>query len=498
MRKKGIPYVLRITHHPMSLNRREFLKIAGLIAAGATVSACAPVLNEIAGSSPLVAPDNRHFRALSRMTFGPTVAERVLSAEIGLTNWIEQQLDYENIDDGGTWLRLRPYDVIRHDADALALWERYDVVDPFKQATLLRRIYSERQLYEVMVAFWTDHFNISINKGDCYFLKVVDDREVIRPYALGNFRDLLHASAKSPAMLIYLDNQANVKEHPNENYAREVMELHTLGVDGGYTQQDVMELARCFTGWTIKDTFWRGEFTFNADMHDNDPKVILGQSVTATGIGEAEEVLDRLATHPTTARFLATKLVRRFVTDNPERDAPALVAKSAETFLNTNGDIRSILRVILLDGVANNSSLPSKFKRPEEFVTSALRMTNASTDGHKRLNSVLDTMGQSLFEWPTPDGPADVATVWMHNLLPRWKLAMALARNEIDGTKLPVEDWVGISAEDDNLLNHFSNILLGNPYPDPSLFNTLHDVPADQLPQLIVAGLVASPAFQWR
>lgn len=256
---------------------------------------------------------------------------------MGLAAWIEEQLAPEFIDDASADWSIRRFDVLELSAGRLRdradkLLDNYDaslVVNDFLQATLLRQIYSRRQLYEIMVEFWSDHFNISMQKGDCWFLKIVDDREVIRPHALGNFRDLLHASAHSPAMLVYLDNQANLKDAPNENYAREVMELHTLGVDGGYSQRDVMEMARCLTGWTVRDSFSLGDFTFEEDLHDSGSKTILGTDIPPDGQTEAETVLNLLAAHPATARHIATKLVRRFIADDPPA---ALVSRCCPDF----------------------------------------------------------------------------------------------------------------------------------------------------------------------
>ena len=222
------------------------------------------------------------------------------------------------------------------------------IPNELRQATLMRQLYSKRQLYEIMVEFWSDHFNIFIEKGNGFYLKTVDDREVIRKHALGSFRDLVWASAHSPAMMIYLDNQANEKSHPNENYARELMELHTLGVDGGYTQKDVMELARCLTGWNVKEHFWLGDFVFKEDLHDTGEKNVLGLSIQPSGIKEAEQVIEMLVTHPSTAKFISTKLARRFIADDPPQE---LIEKAAQTFLDTKGDIKSVLRVILLDGL---------------------------------------------------------------------------------------------------------------------------------------------------
>jgi hypothetical protein len=507
----------------MSLSRRNFLKIAGIVAAGATVSACQPLYAKIGGpvetlsSSPFPLLSSSQFAALSRLTFGARLSERQRVAEIGLANWIEEQLTPENIDDSPLNWRLRDFDVLKLDAGTLAdlgdqLFDDIkpeNVTIPFKQATLLRQVYSQRQLYEVMVEFWTDHFNISINKGDCWYLKIVDDREVIRPHALGNFRELLHASAKSPAMLVYLDNQSNEALAPNENYAREVMELHTLGVNGGYTQNDVMELARCFTGWTNKRDpgLGRGEFVFDQSFHDLNPKTILGTRIEPNGMAEAEQVLDRLAVHPSTARFISKKLVRRFIADEPPAE---LVERAAQTFLKTSGDIKAVLRTILLDGFLSEpiaaSPVTTKFKRPANFLVSALRMLNAETDGGEPLQQYLTQMGQAYYEWPTPDGPPDTTADWQGNLLHRWKFALALARNELKGTKFDMENLLSLTGATDieSFTEQVSPLLLGSPLPAEvrkKLADALRHAGASDTSESIsavIAGLVASPAFQWR
>ena len=228
---------------------------------------------------------------MNRLTFGPRVEERARFAEIGLQAYIEEQLNYASINDLTCNLQLSTFNTLKMAANELEgisnqLFDGYDreiIPNELRQATLMRQIYSKRQLYEIMVEFWSDHFNIFIEKGNGFYLKTVDDREVIRKHALGSFRDLVWASAHSPAMMIYLDNQANEKSHPNENYARELMELHTLGVDGGYTQKDVMELARCLTGWNVKEHFWLGDFVFKEDLHDTGEKNVLGLSDPAVG-----------------------------------------------------------------------------------------------------------------------------------------------------------------------------------------------------------------------
>ena len=235
------------------MNRREFLRLAGLASASTAIAACSPVYDQLAagnvaqvGKPPVLHTSD--FVGLNRVTFGPTVGERARAAEIGLAEYIEEQLAFEGINDEALNWRLRKFETLNLTANELfeygnKLFDDLDktvVVNELRQATLTRQVYSQRQLYEVMVEFWGDHFNISVDKGDCWFLKTVDDREMIRKHTLGNFKELVMASAHSPAMLVYLDNQSNEKSHPNENYARELMELHTLSVNGGYTQQVVM------------------------------------------------------------------------------------------------------------------------------------------------------------------------------------------------------------------------------------------------------------------
>lgn len=495
----------------MSLSRRQFLQLLGLGAAGTALGGCAPLYARLAGGPVRLDawPDWRQEPAyphLRRVTFGPTLAERTAVYEMGLAGWLEEQLAYEQIDDRAVALRLRPYDLTEQDADYLRMWKPAEVQRPLQQATLLRRVYSRRQLYEMMVHFWSEHFNIAITKGEVWALKPVDDRLVIRPHALGHFGELLHASATSPAMLTYLDNQANVKAWPNENYAREVMELHTLGVDASYTQQDVMELARMLTGWSVKRHWIWGEFTFADEAHDPTAKQWLGQEIAPAGQLEGEAALHALATHPQTAHFLAVKLARRFICDWPERDAPELVEKTAAAFSRSGGDIRATLRVLLLDGLTTwPGPLPPKFKRPMDFVTSALRQLPVETDGGRPLQEELAAMGHADYAWPTPDGPPDVADAWLHNLLPRWRFALRLADNAYKGTRWRWSE--ALLAELDQpaaLLNHLSYLLLGGFPDDPShqailaALTPAQTADLEQAAPILLAGLLAAPAFQWR
>jgi hypothetical protein len=515
----------------MTLSRREFLKLSGLIATSAGLAACTSLDHVLAplAHAPWPGLKPADFLALNRLTFGPRAEERQRLLEIGLADWIEEQLAPDSIEDRGCALRLRNLPTLEMSASDLAdvgdrildNVDRSRVPAELRQATLLRQVYSRWQLYEVMVEFWNDHFNITTAKGDCFFLKTVDDREVIRKHALGSFRELLWASAHSPAMLVYLDNQANRKEAPNENYARELMELHTLGVDGGYAQEDVMELARCLTGWSVKGHFWRGDFTFDQDAHDAGSKSVLGLEVSEQGQAEAERVLDLLAAHPSTARFIATKLARRFLSDSP---AEEIVARAAAAFTQSKGDIRSVLRVILLDGLIDpkglgggtphnslgrerplGSQVQPKYKRPVNFIASALRMLDAETDGGEGVQDYLLRMGQTYFGWPTPDGYPDRSEPWQGNLMPRWQFAFGLVRDEIAGTRLDLEQLARISgaASLEESIDRFAALLLGvslEPSARDGLLAAVRSAGAseNEAAAVMVGGLLASPAFQWR
>jgi uncharacterized protein (DUF1800 family) len=491
----------------MTLERREFLKLAGLVASGATLSACTPVYrivrDAVEGPMPWLEGDGLIFRALQRMTYGPTMAERQRAATIGLQAWVEEQLDPASVADLPGDLSVRSLTSLELEAVDLAAWERDDVLLELQRGALLRRTSSRRQLFETLVEFWTDHFNISVEKGACWYLKTVDDRRVIRRHALGNFRDLLWASAHSPAMLVYLDNQANDRVAPNENYARELLELHTLGVDGGYSQRDVMEMARCLTGWTVRDRFWKGQFVFRPEMHDAGAKQVLGRTIEPAGQAEAESVLEQIALHPATAHRLARKLVRRFLELAPEDEA-RIVERAAAEFRASGGEIRPMLRVILLDGVLREpAGLAPKLKRPVHVVASGLRMLAAHSNGGRPIQDQLAAMGQPLFMWPTPDGPPEDRAAWQTGLFARWDFAYRLARNEIEGTEidLPALLEAGGATGPSQALDALANIVLGARMIDPvrgDILRALSKESEGQMVAVVLAGLLASPAFQWR
>src|SRR2546423_2451531 len=326
------------------------------------------------------------------------------------------------------------------------------VVTDLQRGKLLRAVYSDQQLYELMVDFWENHFSIFANKDDDRYLLTAFDRETIRPFAMGRFRDLLGATAHSPAMLFYLDNWRSSVPRPypakgdkpagtdggfNENYARELMELHTLGVDGGYTQKDVQEIARCFSGWTIQKPNEQGLFLYRPGLHDDGEKIVLGHKILpGGGIADGERVLDILATHPSTARFIATKLARRFISDDPPQ---SVIDRAAAVFLKTDGSIREMLRAIITSPeFFSTTSYRAKERSPLEYVAAAMRATKAETHGHRPVLDLIGRMGQPLFGRITPDGYSDRAEQWLSSgaMVARLNFANALATNRVKGTSV--------------------------------------------------------------
>ncbi|MBY0242327.1 MAG: DUF1800 domain-containing protein [Burkholderiaceae bacterium] len=283
------------------------------------------------------------------------------------------------------------------------------------EARLLRAVASPRQLEEVMVDFWFNHFNVFAGKGQDRALVASYERDAIRPHALGQFRALLGATAKHPAMLYYLDNWLSKAGGLNENYARELMELHTLGVDGGYTQRDVTELARMLTGWTYVPRRLEQDnetFYFDSRRHDTRIKQWLGRTVTAAGQAEGEMALDVLAAHPATARHLAWKLAQYFVQDQPP---PALVARLAQRFTDSDGDIRAVLQVLFAsDEFMAPAARRAKFKTPYQYVVSALRAAGAPPDSTQAALAALNRLGMPLYGCQTPDGYKNTQQAWLN------------------------------------------------------------------------------------
>jgi uncharacterized protein (DUF1800 family) len=428
---------------------------------------------------------------LNRCTLGTRPGDREALLTLGPVAWVDEQLHPERLDDRETEHALRRFPELLEPTAELYEYKPRVLLRDFVRATILRAVVSRRQLQQVMVEFWTDHFNIDIGKGDCAWLKVADDREVIRVHALGRFSTLLRASALSPAMLWYLDGRANRRstpdDRPNENYARELLELHTLGVHGGYTQQDVMEVARCLTGWTVRPRsgFGKARVEFHRHEHDDGPKRVLGRAISAGG-GERDldDVLELVASHPATARHLATKLCRRFVADEPPEPVVSAVALS---FTSSAGDIRETLRT-LFNHPAFFESRGTKLKRPFHFLVSALRATGAVTEVPPALADFLTSMGQAPFQYPTPDGYPLEAAPWQATLVWRWKLAGALAGNRVPDTRIDVSGLARRAGGESGLMAH---VLGRRPTgAEEEAWRELGGGPAG------LAILLASPGFQ--
>jgi uncharacterized protein (DUF1800 family) len=350
------------------------------------------------------------------------------------------------------------------------------VNDELAQAKILRAVYSQRQFEEVMTDFWCNHFNVFVGKGLDHLMLTSYERDVIRPHALGKFEDLLTATAKSPAMLFYLDNWLSVgpnsaqglgipanpygpygrprppRPNPgkrtsglNENYGRELMELHTLSVNGGYSQRDVTEVAKVFTGWTIDKPAEGGGFKFDPRMHEPGPKFVLGHKIKPKGEGEGLEVLHRLATSPQTAHFISLKLAERFVSDDPP---PALVDRMAKTFLKKKGDIREVLNTLFHSPEFwDDTTYRAKVKTPLEFVASAVRATGAEIDDAQPLVGQLNRMGMPLYGAQPPTGYSMKAETWVSSsaLLNRMNFALALTSGKIKGVKVDAAQMAGNS-----------------------------------------------------
>ena len=451
----------------MDLTRRRFLELMGT-ASAATCAGCTNIPFDFdlgltvpdvpmpeQSTAPTLAIKDPVSHALDRVTYGARPGDYQRVSAMGIEAFIEEQLSPEKIDDSYCKKTIRRYQTIAYPAGELFEYRETLLWNDLASATVLRAVYSERQLYEVMVNFWTDHFNIDHTKGDCLWLKTADDREVIRKHAMGTFPELLRASALSPAMLWYLDGRENRKsnpdEEPNENYARELLELHPLGVNGGYSQQDVMEVARCLTGWTVRseENLFKGRVEFREENHDDGAKTVLGHKIPAgLGAEDLDRVLAIVSVHPSTANYIATKLCIRFMSESPDS---ATIQTVAETFLKTNGDIPSTLRT-LFKSEAFWASRDLKLKRPIRFVASALRASGAKTDAGPALIEYVMRMGQAPFSYPTPDGYPDEADPWMGTLMWRWQFGVALQHNSIPGTWTDWEKLNSVYGDDSKLM----------------------------------------------
>jgi uncharacterized protein (DUF1800 family) len=531
------------------------LTLAGLAITGASAE-------QRASGVPRNPDDRTIVHVLNRVAFGPAPGDVERVRRMGLQRYLDEQLRPETLTDTGMAARLaglttitkstrelseeyfqpalrlrqqqqrqaaaqdpamRPGDPptnpreMRSPEQMEAMRAERAVLAELSQQKILRAAYSERQLEEVMVDFWFNHFNVFAGKGQTRTYLTEYERDVIRPRVFGKFRDLLGATAESPAMLFYLDNwqsaapdaaqmadrrrmrrpqpqppaaQNRQRRGLNENYARELMELHTLGVDGGYTQKDVQEIARAFTGWTIANPRLGGGFRFEPRLHDDGDKTVLGVRIkSGGGRKDGEQVLDILAAHPSTARFIATKLARRFVADEPPK---AVVDRAAARFRETGGDIREVVRAIVTSPEFF-AAYRAKVKTPFEFVVSAVRATSADAAGALPLVQALRDLGMPLYGCQPPTGYADKAEAWVNTgaLLNRMNFAVALTGGKLRG----VRGGSGIRAADPDAARAalVGDVLAG----DLSESTAATVAKATTAPQA-VALVLGSPEFQKR
>ncbi|HSF23349.1 MAG TPA: DUF1800 domain-containing protein [Blastocatellia bacterium] len=515
------------------------LAIAASLALGALMPAVADTLSRSANKTAKgLSPDQKVIHVLNRLGFGPRPGDVERVRRIGLDKYIEQQLYPERIPDSSVEARLASFPSLRmtiaevqnkypapqllarelglrqgkgkangaslpivdnpealdenqrqqYRQQVLAYYREHALKPPqallqeLQGQKLIRAIYSERQLQEVMTDFWFNHFNIFWAKNLDRALTTSYEMEVIRPHTMGKFKDMLMATAKSPAMLVYLDNfqsmspdaklpmrrgmgQGQLRRGPlggfqkeqmqqpqpvpqfanrtpgiNENYAREIMELHTMGVEGGYTQKDVQEVARCFTGWTVDRPRQSAGFVFRQWMHDNGEKTVLGNKIPAGGgIKDGERVIDILAHHPATAKFISTKLVRRFVSDAPPQ---SLVDRVASVYQKTGGDIREMLRTIFAaPEFYSKEAYRAKIKSPLELAVSAVRALGGEVTFAQQTAQFIAKMGQPLYLYQAPTGYPDRADQWVNtgSLLERLNFGLALSTNKLRGASVDVK-----------------------------------------------------------
>lgn len=432
----------------MSVSRRNAILIGGASLGAVALSGCGRVASEVRrrkNAEPWREPsDSKTTRLLDRITFGWSSEEESLYTSLGHDAYIERQLKGDADEPLELQMQLGSIDAINMQSVELMDFPRERVIEDLQCAAILRATYGSNQLLEKMVDFWSNHFNIYSQKKDGAFFKGIEEEEIIRKNALGNFGVMAQAMSKSPAMLMYLDNEQNIKAHPNENYARELLELHTLGILGGYTQKDVQEVARCFSGWKVEDRHIlaqhqfppvaQGSFRFDKDVHDDGPKIVLGQIIpSGGGVKDGERVVEIALAHPSTAKHLARKLVRYFTGARSE----ALEAKVADAYLKSKGDVPSMLRPIL----GSDELLAGEpiLKRPFSFMIASLRRSGAITDGGPAMQEHLRKLGQPMYEWPMPDGyPVDQLN-WSNIILPRWQFAYDLAFGKIANTTIKAD-----------------------------------------------------------
>lgn len=424
------------------VSRRDLLGVGLTAGAVGVVAGCAPLAARVRNRAPKEAfalpnvPTEAGVRVFGRAGFGHRPGDLQAYSADGHEATLARLFRADAKEELTLTAQIARLDVFRVDAVEMEDIPRAEVLHQLRQAAILRAVYGANPLFERMCDFWSDHFNIYGQKEADAWRKGRDQEVVIREHALGNFHEMLYASARSPAMLGYLDNELNRKGAPNENYARELMELHTMGVDGGYTQHDIQEVARCFTGWTTENRFLRprGKYRFDPNRHDEGDKYVLGQWIKNGGEKEGIQVLEIVAKHPATARHLAQKLCTYFLGHRN----PTLEAETAAAYTDSGGDIKKTIRPLLFSKELTEG--PPVLKRPMDLLASSIRALDGTTDGWTNIQDHLSKMGQEPYEWPMPDGFPMKTVAWSGSMLPRWQFAFALASGNIGGTDLEGDD----------------------------------------------------------
>lgn len=455
-------------------------------------------------------------KLVDRTTFGATESELALASSLGYSAYLERALNPAAIDDAAcdallaplTTIFMTPAQLYLSDAD---IPSDGTIVNELIDAKAIRAIYSQRQLLERMVDFWTDHFNIAVNEGDRRRLKTADDRDVIRANALGNFRDMLLASARSAAMSDYLDNKSSNATSPNENYARELMELHAMGADGGYTQTDVQQVARCFTGWyyyfsALSNGDLAGTFRFNSSRHAGGSKTVLGNTIPArTGAaGEQDgiDVINILAAHPSTAAFVSKKMCRYLLGENVRQ---SVIDAVAATYTATSGDIKSMIRTAFDPNTLYDAD--PAFKRPFHLYASTLRVLPATLTtpaAYNSLRSWNNVAGHQPFFWVPPDGYPNTLGYWGGLLVPRWNFPAQLMNGttgSISGIVVDDVAFYGSATTADQLVDRINAaIFQGEMLPaDRTRVRTYlaTNVGSRTVRREAIGLALSSPSFQW-
>ena len=412
-----------------------------------------------------VDPSSLLYKLVDRLTFGGTPEEYNRALQLGYDGYLEYHLNHLAIDDSALEATYGAYPTLTASYADIRQIGIGEVVNEMNEVRLLRAINSKRQLFERVMEMWTNHFCIFARENDdTTWLKSADDRDVIRANAMGTFHNMLAASMRSPCMLRYLDNVSSSGNSPNENYAREVMELHTMGADMGYTQGDVENLALILTGWGYNQTSTSpnfGRFVYTASRHSNVPKVLLGVNYPGNqGQAEGDTARAQLLSHPSTAAYIALKICREFLGENVPQST---IADVASVFTATGGDIKAMLRRTLRP--ERLAAAQRKFKRPMHLIISGIRAAGGVTNTTSFLRSQLTLMGNLPYAWPAPNGYPDSIAYWADNLLPRWNFGASMANNTVTGTAIDLNAFFAGAISADQIIDRINQRFFAGRWP---------------------------------